>query len=178
MSKETESTCQVFLQCVDFETLKEITKKINFVHRCISYTMPSKASTYVGKDKDLTSFIQTLMDYTNPENEESWRVSKQWNLQYGFGEDFIQIGSMKLYDIEECIIIPQLQTVFIVPGEKSVKGGINASTVITLNDLISTMPLVMEFLSVPDENDKKKMNLSVSFKAYEMPEPKKTETES
>lgn len=159
----------VNIQAVDFTTLKTMTERIGFVHRYITFNMPNKASTYVQDSSNLSNFIQQMIDYTKSDSEENWRVEELKNVKYGNIEGGICIADNKtLFDVEKCLIIPKLQIVFVVPGEKSVKeGGFNAAHVICLIGLISTMPLMMKFDSVPDPNDSSKQALSVSYEIWE-----------
>lgn len=155
---------QAHIQSLDFTTFIKVLERINVVKTLYNFQLPNKATSYIKENESYAPFIQTLIDYTNPESDDFWRVCHTGPLPVKVESSSVTIGDRKLLDVAMCAVIPELQSVFIVPGDQSVKeGGFSASDAISLSGLISTTPLQMVFRSVPDEKDEGKMALSVTY---------------
>lgn len=163
--EETNSdNVQVFIQTIDFESLRLMTEKINEVAAVHVYQMPALAKSYVDEKGKLGELLQMLVDYSMPESTDKWRVKTLNAVPYANANECITIGQSKLLDVAECVVVPTLKSILIVPGDESVKSGaFSPADVIQLTGLISRMPLLMEIETVDDPEDSSRKALRIYF---------------
>ena len=142
-----------------FDDLKTILEKANRVDRLDIFNLPNKSDFYYNKNDNNTasSLTNVLLDI---ERDEEWRMT-----QYGKSPHFFiekdrgciifsdgESSSMTLLDIDGAIIIAELQSIIIIPGIETIKGGFfRPNEVIRLVNLLNDAILHCKLIDVPVE---------------------------
>lgn len=152
MSDEQETTEVPVLE-VDFTKFLQICEKINIADSCKFFSMPDHAKKYSDRTTMPVGELMTmLLDFENEEN--NWRVNQKTIVDLIAQGDKLIIGDKTLFDSNRIIIISRLNSVYIVPGERSIKeGGFMPNEIVKLSNLISSQLFLLRFSDVPDEKN-------------------------
>lgn len=146
----------------DFNELFKIIKLVNVVDSINLVSLPNHVSYYCNENTSLETTIKEILSYYNSEND-FWRIKESKIQPVGIEDDTIRFADKVLYDASKVIIISKLNSIFIFPGERSIKdGGCSANEVIRLINLIATKSFLMQFNDIEDENTKEN-KLHVNF---------------
>ena len=164
MSEEENTTNEMFVHQIDYETLKGILKNVTDVNMMITYNMPNKADSY--KD-DGFSLIKTLDSYIN--GDDNWRITKERGLKFKIADDKIIVGDWVINGSLLTMVIPKINSIVVITdGEATYKGAKEVTKILHLMDCISVSPLLLALDDEPVEGDENKYKLSVSYKPITM----------
>ena len=152
MSDEQETTEVPVLE-VEFTKFLQICEKINIADSCKFFSMPDHTKKYSDRTTMPVAELMTmLLDFEKEEN--NWRVNEKTIVDLIGQEDKLIIGDKTLFDSNRIIIISRLNSVYIVPGERSIKeGGFMPNEIVKLSNLISSQLFLLRFSDVPDEKN-------------------------
>lgn len=147
----------------DFEELAKIINLVNVADSINIISLPRHVSTYTNEEKNsLEEVIKEILSYYNDQNEH-WRIKELKIQPVGLDNDTVRIADKVIYDTNKVIVISKLNSVFIFPGERSIKeGNCSPNEVIRLINLIATKSFLMQFNDVEDE-ETKQHKLHVNF---------------
>lgn len=171
---ENQETVAVPVLEIEFNKLLQICEKINIIDCCTFISMPEHVKTYIDREKvHISKLVGTLLEYEEPDN--SWRLDKKTILESKTNSDSIVLGDRTIYDSDRVIIISKINSVYIIPGERSIKeGACKPNEIIKLSNLLSSQVFLLQFSDIP--NDKEGgYDLKVEFTTIQR---KKAEIES
>lgn len=114
--------------------------KATCVEEVDTYTLPVRASDYAANAAGL---IEELVSYHGKDSEK-WRIRMEKLQQVKKGEEGITVGKRTLYDAHAVFALAELDSFFVIPGERSMEeGGFGASDVVQLSRLVALRPLVL-----------------------------------
>lgn len=146
----------------DFNELFKIIKLVNVVDSINLVSLPNHVSYYCKEDSSLESTVREILSYYNNEND-FWRIKESKVQPVGIENDTIRVADRILFDAVKVVIISKLNSIFIFPGERSIKEGkCSANEVIRLINLIATKSFLMQFTDIEDEKTKEN-KLHVDF---------------
>lgn len=149
--KDKIDTIEVPILELDFDKLLEMTKKINLVDCITFFSMPNHVKTYSDREKmAVGDLILELIDYQKEENE--WRLTKNPVVEFTADENGIKFLDKNITDASRVIIVSKMNSVFIIPGENSIKtGNCQPNQIIKLSNLISSQLFLLKFNDVKEE---------------------------
>lgn len=138
---------------LEFNNLLQICKRINLVDSGAYINMPNHVKTYADPEKKpIKDLITELLSFEEDDN--SWRINPIKIEELIATEEFIKVGEKTIYDADRIIIISKMNTIFIIPGEKSIKEGkCQANEIIKLTNLISSQLFLLRFNDVKNDTD-------------------------
>lgn len=146
----------------DFNELFKIIKLVNVVDSINLVSLPNHVSYYCKEGSSLESTVREILSYYNNEND-FWRIKESKVQPVGIENDTIRVADRVLFDAVKVVIISKLNSIFIFPGERSIKEGkCSANEVIRLINLIATKSFLMQFTDIEDEKTKEN-KLHVDF---------------
>lgn len=137
---------------VEFDKFIEISEKINLVDSLSLISMANHVKDYSNREKyPIVDLVNELLECQKEEN--NWRISNHTVVEYQNNENKIQFLDKTICDAGRIIIISKMNTVFIVPGEKSIKeGNCQPNQIIKLTNLISSQLFLMKFRDIKQED--------------------------
>lgn len=159
---DNEDTIEVPILELEFENLVEICKKINLVDSVTVFSMPNHVKTYSNHDeKPVSDLVMELIDYQKPENE--WRLKTSKVQDLGVNDNSIKVIDKVISDAGRIVVISKMNSVFIIPGEESIKSGnCQPNEIIKLSNMISSRLFLLQFNDVKEEGSDN-YNLRVEF---------------
>ena len=147
----------------DFSELLKITKLVNFADSVDAISLPKHISHYSNNENiGLEQIIRELLEFYQNEDEK-WRINSQRAVPIVTEDDSIKIPGKILHDAGRIVIISKLNSIFIFPGERSIKEGSAApNEVIRLINMVATKSFLMQLTDVANENDTS-LSLKVNF---------------
>lgn len=160
---ETENTIEVPVLELEFNKLCEVLSKINLVDAVTLISMPNHVKSYADRDANpIDKLVMEIIDYQKEEN--SWRLKELKIQDITVESDNIKVAGKTIFDSNRVIIISKLNSVFIVPGEKSLaEGNCLPNEIIKLSNLISSQLFLLQFNDVKEENSES-FNLKVEYR--------------
>lgn len=168
--QQSETGNEFPIHILAFDSFKKFISQCSLVNRMTVYTMSSKADSYATDDK-LSEFIITLNNYNK---DEQWRLSVYDNLRISFSNEGIQFEnnavSFELKDSARIVVLPTINTFFIIPGENS--KSFNPAQAIQLTNMFKSQPMIFNLGDRIDdmENGEKEHHLYGEFIPWEDPE--------
>ena len=167
---DVDETVAVPVMETDFNELIKIIKLVNIADSVHLISLPKHVSYYNSEKISLETGVKEILGYYNDETE-FWRIKEKKIEPLGLENDGVKIFDKTIFDANKIIIISKLNSVFIFPGERSIKeGNCLPNEVIRLINLVATKSFLMQFSDEEDEETKKN-KLHVEF----IPIGKKTE---
>lgn len=159
-------TIEVPVLELEFDTLLEMTKRINLVDCITLFSMPNHLKTYGDREKmSIGDLMRELVEYQNKENE--WRLEKHIIKDFKIEDNSIKILDKIIFDAQRIIIVSKMNSIFIIPGENSIKNGACLpNQIIKLSNLISSQLFLLRLNDVKDE-ETGKFNLKADFALIE-----------
>lgn len=150
---DTEESIEVPVLELEFEKLIEICKKINIVDSVTLFSMPNHSKTYENREKyPIDKLVNELLEYQNEENK--WRLKEIKVADFVCEDNAIKVVDKTIYDSPRVIIISKLNSVYIIPGERSIsEGGCVPNEIIKLSNLISSQLFLLRFHDIPNEEN-------------------------
>lgn len=148
---DVEDTIEVPVLELEFENLIEICKKINLVDSVTVFSMPNHVKTYSKRDeKPVSDLVMELLDYQKEENE--WRLKSYKVQELAVVDNSIKVLDKTISDAARIVVISKMNSVFIIPGEESLKNGnCLPNEIIKLSNLISSQLFLLQFKDVKEE---------------------------
>lgn len=148
---DAEDTIEVPVLELEFENLIEICKKINLVDSVTVFSMPNHVKTYSKRDeKPVSDLVMELLDYQKEENE--WRLKSYKVQELAVVDNSIKVLDKTIIDAARIVVISKMNSVFIIPGEESLKNGnCLPNEIIKLSNLISSQLFLLQFKDVKEE---------------------------
>lgn len=161
MSDEKD-TIEVPVLELDFDKFLELSKKINIVDCITLFSMPNHVKSYSNPEKTpVGDLILELIEYQKEENE--WRISKHPVQNYSVENNSARFLDKVITDAARVIIVSKMNSVFIIPGEDSIKNGnCQPNQIIKLSNLISSQLFLLQFKDVKEEGSEN-YDLQVEF---------------
>lgn len=146
-----DDTMEVPVLELDFNKFLEISQKINLVDSITLFSMPNHLKSY--SDRNIVSvgdLIMELIEYQKEENK--WRLEEFKVEQFSIENNSIKVINRTISDAYRIIIVSKMNSVFIIPGEESIKkGNCQANQIIKLSNLISSQLFLLVFNDVKSE---------------------------
>ena len=161
-----ENTVEVPVLEIEFDTLLEMVKKINLVDCITLFSMPNHLKVYGDSEKtSIGNLMMELVEYQNEEN--SWRLEKHIVKDFSIENNSIKILDKAIFDTQRIIIVSKMNSIFIIPGENSIKNGnCLPNQIIKLSNLISSQLFLLRLNDVKDK-ETGKFNLQADFAMIE-----------
>jgi hypothetical protein len=168
---ENQETVPVPVLEIEFNKLLQICEKINIADSCTYISMPNHVKTYSERNTThISELVNMLLDFEDPEN--SWRLDKKTVQEMRTTEDSIILGDRVIYDSDRVIVISTINSVYIIPGERSIKEGkCKPNEIIKLSNLLSSQIFLLRFKDIPNETDGG-YDLKVEFSIVQKPNSK------
>jgi len=162
MNKNKIDTVEVPVLELTFDKFLELSKKINIIDCITLFSMPNHVKTYSDPEKTpIGDLILELIEYQKEENE--WRISKHPVQDYTIENNTAKFLDKSITDAARVIIVSKMNSVFIIPGENSIKNGnCQPNQIIKLSNMISSQLFLLQFKDVKEE-DSEKYNLQIEF---------------
>lgn len=175
MSNNIEDSVEVPVLELEFDKFLELCQKVNLIDSALVFSMPNHVNSYSNRDNtSVGDLVTELLEYQKPEN--SWRVNEYKVAEFKIEDDAIHMIDRVIYDASRIIIVSQLNSAYIVPGEQSLlKGNCAPNQIIKLSNLISSQLFLLQFKDVKDE-ETNKFNLRVEYALINKIAAKKDET--
>lgn len=144
-------TIEVPILELDFDKFLEMTKKINIVDCITFFSMPNHVKTYSDREK-LTAgdLILELIEYQKEENE--WRLTKNPVADFAVDANGVKFLDKNITDAARVIVVSKMNSIFIIPGENSIKSGnCQPNQIIKLSNLISSQLFLLKLNDVKEE---------------------------
>lgn len=158
--KETvkEKGTSMYVHQIDFETLLQVVSKVTDVNKMFIYNMPNKAEKY---NEDTFELINILNDYIG--GDEDWRIKRERNVRFSINDNKISVGNWVISGIVNCLCIPKINSLIIIPdGESTCNGSKEPTKIIQLTNCIAVTPLLVRLTDEPMEEEGK-YNLGLSY---------------
>lgn len=161
MSDEKD-TIEVPVLELDFEKFLELSKKINIIDCITLFSMPNHVKSYSNQETTpVGDLILELIEYQKEENE--WRISKHPVQNYSVENNTAKFLDKTITDAARIIIVSKMNSVFIIPGEDSIKNGnCQPNQIIKLSNLISSQLFLLQFKDIKEEGSEN-YDLQVEF---------------
>lgn len=163
MSEEVKDTVEekgtsMYVHQIDFETLLQVVSKVTDVNKMFIYNMPNKAEKY---NEDTFELINILNDYIG--GEEDWRIKRERNVRFSINDSKISVGNWVISGIVNCLCIPKINSLIIIPdSETTCNGSKEPTKIIQLTNCIAVTPLLVRLTDEPMEEEGK-YNLGLSY---------------
>lgn len=161
MSEDTEIEVPVLE--MGFDKFLEMIKKVNLID-CVTYfSMPDHLKKYADNEKlPVGDLILELLEYHKEENE--WRLTKNPVVEAVSDETSIKFLDKTILDASRVIIVSKMNSVFIIPGEKSIsEGNCLPNQIIKFSNLISSQLFLLKFSDIKDETQDGKYDLKAEY---------------
>lgn len=163
-----ENENEAIMHIIAFDSFLKLVNKASMIDLCNTYQLPDLAEKFIKKEDD-SGFIQMLANYHNSEDDK-WRVKKQKLLKIELAEDSFKFGEKKLFDAKIIYVVPKFNSIFVVPGERSIKeGSCSPVEAYQFTNLISTAPFLVRIVNIEAPDGKAGLSLN-----YEIIENKKS----
>lgn len=150
---ETEQEMEVPVLEIEFENFLKLCERINLVDSGAFASMPNHVKVYGDREKThIKDLITELISYQDEDNK--WRL-REFKLQpIETTDNYVKIEDKTIYDASRIIIISQMNSIFIIPGEKSIaEGKCSPNEIIRFTNLISSQLFLLRFADVmADDN--------------------------
>ena len=165
---ETQETVAVPVLEIEFNKLLQICEKINIADCCTFISMPDHVKAYSNRENiHISKLVGMLLEYEDPDN--AWRLDKQTVVEMKTSSDSIILSDKVIYDSDRVIVISKINSVYIIPGERSIKeGNCKPNEIIKLSNLLSSQIFLLRFSDIPNENDGG-YDLKVEFNMVQKP---------
>lgn len=150
---ETEQDIEVPVLEIEFDNLLKLCERINLIDSGSFTSMPNHVKIYGDKEKThIKDLITELISYQEEDNK--WR-QHEFKLQpVETTDSYIKINDKIIYDAFRIIIISQMNSLFIIPGEKSIsEGNCSPNEIIRFTNLISSQLFLLRFSDVKADNN-------------------------
>lgn len=159
--KENEN--EAIMHVIAFDAFLKLTRKASIIDLCNVYQLPDLAEKYIADDDG--GFIQMLADY-HSNDDEKWRIKKEKLLNIVLTEDSFKFGSKILFDAKIIYVVPKYNSIFVIPGERSIKeGSCSPVEAYQFTNLISTSPFLIRMMNI--EAPDGKTGLSLNYEIIE-----------
>jgi hypothetical protein len=137
---------------IDFQSLIKMCEKINLIDSGAFNSMPHHVKVYADSEKTpIKDLILELISHQEEENK--WRQHDFKLEALEVGDNCIKFANKVIYDAPRIIIISRMNSVFIIPGEKSIaEGNCSPNEIIRLTNLISSQLFLLRFTDVKAED--------------------------
>lgn len=168
---ENQETVAVPVLEIEFAKLLQICEKINIADCCTFISMPDHVKAYSNRENiHISKLVGMLLEYEEPDN--AWRLDKKTVLDLKTTSDSIFLDDRAIYDSDRVIVISRLNSVYVIPGERSIKeGNCKPNEIIKLTNLLSSQIFLLRFSDVPNEKDGG-YDLKVEFNMVQKPSAK------
>lgn len=150
---ETEQEMEVPVLEIEFENFLKLCERINLVDSGAFASMPNHVKVYGDREKThIKDLVTELISYQDEDNK--WRL-REFKLQpVETTDNCVKIEDKTIYDASRIIIISQMNSIFIIPGEKSIaEGNCSPNEIIRLTNLISSQLFLLRFSDVKAEDN-------------------------
>lgn len=160
--ENTETPMEIPVLELEFPKLVEICKKINIVDNVTYYSMPEHIKKYENREQySIDTLINELFSYQSDENK--WRLKDNKVVDFLCEDDCLKIADKTIYDSSRIIIISKINSIYIIPGERSIaEGNCAPNEIIRLTNLISSQFFLLRFSDIENE-DKSGYDLKVDY---------------
>ncbi|MBR4891099.1 MAG: hypothetical protein IKU15_07425 [Clostridia bacterium] len=165
---ENQETVAVPVLEIEFDKLLQILSKINIADSCTFISMPEHVKTYSNRDNmHISKLVGMLLEFEEPDN--AWRLDKKTVLEIKPAPDCVLLNDRIVYDSDRVIVVSTINSVYIIPGEQSIKSGrCKPNEIIKLTNLLSSQIFLLKFTDVPNEQETG-YDLKVEYKLVEKP---------
>jgi hypothetical protein len=162
VSNSNETPMEIPVLELEFSKVIELCKKINIVDSVTYYSMPDHVKKYENREQySIDVLINELIGYQTDENK--WRLREDKVIDFQCGDDYLKVGDKTIYDSSRIIIISKINSIYIIPGERSIaEGNCTPNEIIRLSNLISSQFYLLRFNDVENE-DKTGYDLKVDY---------------
>jgi hypothetical protein len=138
---------------IEFAKLLQICEKINIADSCTFISMPNHVKAYSNRETmHISELVNMLLEFEEPDN--AWRLDKKTVLELKSTENSISFDGRTIYDSDRVIVISKINSVYIIPGETSIKeGSCKPNEIIKLSNLLSSQIFLLRFNDVPNEKN-------------------------
>lgn len=153
-----EKVTSMYVHQIDFDTLLQVMGKVTDVNKMFIYNMPNKAEKY---NDDTFALINLLNDYIG--GEDDWRIAREKNVRFVIKDGKIHVGDWVINGIVNCLCIPKINSLILIPDNDSTCNGSKEPTkIIQLTNCIAVTPLLVRLTDEPMEEEGK-YNLGLSY---------------
>ena len=165
---ENQETVAVPVLEIEFAKLLQICEKINIADCCTFISMPDHVKAYSNRETvHISKLVGMLLEYEEPDN--AWRLDKKTVLEMKTTPEAIFLDDRVLYDSDRVIVISKLNSVYVIPGERSIKeGACKPNEIIKLTNLLSSQIFLLRFSDIPNDKDGG-YDLKVEFSMVQKP---------
>lgn len=165
---ENQETVAVPVLEIEFAKLLQICEKINIADSCTFISMPNHVKAYSNRETmHISELVNMLLEFEEPDN--AWRLDKQTVVEMKNSPNSIILSDKVICDSDRVIVISKLNSVYIIPGERSIKeGNCKPNEIIKLTNLLSSQIFLLKFSDIPNENDGG-YDLKVEFNMVQKP---------
>ena len=168
---ENQETVAVPVLEIEFAKLLQICEKINIADSCTFISMPNHVKAYSNRETmHISELVKMLLEFEEPDN--AWRLDRQTVVEMKSPSNSIILSDKVICDSDRVIVISKLNSVYIIPGERSIKeGNCKPNEIIKLTNLLSSQIFLLKFSDIPNENDGG-YDLKVEFNMVQKPSAK------
>jgi hypothetical protein len=168
---ENQETIAVPVLEIEFAKLLQICEKINIADSCTFISMPDHVKAYSNRETiHISKLVGMLLEYEEPDN--AWRLDKKTVLEMKTEPNGIVLDDRAILDSDRVIVISKINSVYIIPGERSIKeGNCKPNEIIKLTNLLSSQIFLLRFSDIPNEKDGG-YDLKVEFNMVQKPSVK------
>ena len=160
-----EKENEAMMHVIAFDSFMKLVNRASIIDLCNVYQLPDLAEKFINKDDD-SNFIQMLANYHGSEDDK-WRVKKQKLLKIKITEDSFTFGEKKLFDAKIIYVVPKFNSIFVVPGERSIKeGSCSPVEAYQFTNLISTAPFLVRIVNIESPDGKVGLTGSGTLEGY------------
>ena len=136
---------------LEYSKVLEIIKRVNIADSITIISMPDHVKNYTDREKKpISVIVDELIDYQREEN--SWRLKVLKVADITVEDNSIKFSDKTIFDSDRIIIISKMNSLFIIPGEKSIKeGNCQPNEIIKISNLISSQLFLLQFTDVKNE---------------------------
>ena len=170
MSENQEIVAVPVLE-IEFAKLLQICEKINIADSCTFISMPNHVKAYSNRETmHISELVKMLLEFEEADN--AWRLDRQTVVEMKTSSNSIILSDKVICDSDRVIVISKLNSVYIIPGERSIKeGNCKPNEIIKLTNLLSSQIFLLKFSDIPNENDGG-YDLKVEFNMVQKPSAK------
>lgn len=168
---ENQETVAVPVLEIEFAKLLQICEKINIADSCTFISMPNHVKAYSNRETmHISELVKMLLEFEEPDN--AWRLDRQTVVEMKSSSNSIILSDKVICDSDRVIVISKVNSVYIIPGERSIKeGNCKPNEIIKLTNLLSSQIFLLKFSDIPNENDGG-YDLKVEFNMVQKPSAK------
>lgn len=158
---ENNEAENVVIHALEFNTFIDICTRATVADLSNTYTLPDLGKKFIEKGE--ADFIQMLANYHENEDEK-WRIRKDKVLNIQSNGSEFKFGDKTLLDSEAIYVIPKINSIFVIPGERSIKEGrCSPVEVYQFTNLISTEPMLIRFTNLEREGAKPSLSMNLQI---------------